>query len=179
MQMDIGLDTGDMLLKAACDISTDETSGSLHDKLAELGCPALVKTLSLIATGAAKPEPQDDTHSCYASKINKAEQLINWSQPAAILARKIRAFNPFPVAYTTLGKDRIKIWQAEPSLDIHGQAGTIIQSDKDGIVVGCGEGGLRITHLQLPGGKALGVAAVMNSRADWFAVGVKLGAGPQ
>ena len=175
MQMDIGLDTGDMLLKAPCNISEDETTGSLHDKLAELGCPALMKTLSLLANGAAKPEQQDDTHTCYASKINKAEQIINWSEPAATLARKIRAFNPFPIAYTTLGKDRIKIWQAEPSLDARGLAGAIIQSDKNGIVVGCGEGALRITHLQLPGGKALDVAAVMNSRADWFAVGVRLG----
>jgi methionyl-tRNA formyltransferase len=179
MQMDIGLDTGDMLRKASCDINSDETSGSLHDKLAGLGCPALVETVSLLASGSAEPEQQNDADSCYASKINKAEQIINWAEPATTLARKIRAFNPFPIAYTTLGKDRIKIWQAQPSPEAQGPAGTIIRSDKHGIVVGCGEGGLRITHLQLPGGKALDVAAIMNSRADWFAVGVQFGTDPK
>lgn len=174
MQMDIGLDTGDMLHKAPCDIGANETSGGLHDKLAELGCPALVATVALLASGAAKPEQQDDADSCYARKINKAEQIINWAEPASALARKIRAFNPFPIAYTTLDKDRIKIWQAAPCAET-GPTGTIIRSDKHGIVVGCGEGGLRITHLQLPGGKALDVAAIMNSRADWFAVGVRFG----
>lgn len=175
MQMDEGLDTGDMLMTRSCSIDPDETGGSLHDKLAALGAPALLEVIDLLSQNAASPAIQDSSHSCYARKIDKDEALIDWNQPAESLARKIRAFNPFPVAYTTLGSKRIKIWQATARPEAMGPAGSISHSDKEGIVVNCGEGRLVITHLQLPGGKSLPVDAVMNSKADWFNVGNYLG----
>jgi methionyl-tRNA formyltransferase len=175
MQMDAGLDTGAMLLKARCDIDDDETGGSLHDKLADLGAPALLEALDLIASNRLSPQIQNDADSTYAKKLDKAEQQIDWSEPATVLARKIRAFNPFPIVYTALDNDRIKIWQADALPDASGPAGTISQSGKHGIIVNCGDGQLRITQLQLPGGKALPVSAVMNSRASLFAPGVRFG----
>lgn len=175
MQMDEGLDTGDMLLKVRCDIDEDETGGSLHDKLAELGTPALLEAVDLLANNSAQATVQNDADSCYARKIDKTDPILDWAETAHCLARKIRAFNPFPISYTTLAKDRIKIWQAEPLPGTTGSAGTIAEADKQGIVVNCGEGRLRISRLQLPGGKALDVAAVMNSKASLFAAGTVLG----
>ncbi|MEH6467663.1 MAG: methionyl-tRNA formyltransferase, partial [Porticoccus sp.] len=118
MQMDIGLDTGDMLLKAHCPITETDTGGSLHDKLASIGPPALLKTLLELEEGSAVAEKQDDELSNYAPKISKDEALVDWSQSAKIIARKVRAFNPFPVTYTTLGNEggekteRVRLWQA-------------------------------------------------------------------
>ena len=176
MQMDIGLDTGDMLLKTFCKIDDSDTGGSLHDKLIEIGQPGLLKAVDQLAKGTQQPEKQDDTLSHYASKISKTDPIIDWRLSAQALSRKIRAFNPFPVCYSTVNGKRIKIWQACVS-DQHSQmaAGTIIQADKNAIVVSCGEGTLSLTHIQLPGGKALDVAAVMNSKAEWFKSGTVLG----
>ncbi len=175
MQMDEGLDTGDMLLKASCPIAADDTAGSLHDRLAELGMPALKQTLDQLAAGTATPQAQDNKHSNYARKISKPELLIDWSEPALAIERKVRAFNPFPITYTMLGKDRIKIWKAHTQAGCSADPGTICQADKQGIVIGCGKNSLCVTQLQLPGGKALDVAAVMNSKAELFSVGTCLG----
>lgn len=171
MQMDIGLDTGDMLLKTQCDINETDNASSLHDKLIELGIPALNKAVEQIAAGAAIAEKQDNSLSCYAPKITKEEARINWAEPAELIARKIRAFNPFPVAFTLLNKDRIKIQSATIGPNQDSAPGTISSADRHGIVVSCGEGSLIIQHLQLPGGKALPVDAVMNARAALFAPG--------
>lgn len=176
MQMDIGLDTGDMLLKTFCSIDDDDTGGSLHDKLIGIGRPGLLQAVDQLAEGSQQPQPQDDSLSNYASKISKTDPVIDWQLSAQALDRKIRAFNPFPVCYSTVNGERIKIWQAGVS-DQKSQlpAGTIIQADKKAIVVSCGEGALNLTTIQLPGGKALDVAAVMNSKADWFKTGTVLG----
>lgn len=176
MQMDIGLDTGDMLLKTFCDINDDDTGGSLHDKLIEIGRPGLLAAVDQLANGSAQPEQQDDSLSNYASKISKTDPVIDWSQPAIELNRKIRAFNPFPVCYSTINGERIKIRQCTVAAQHSELApGTIISADKHGICISCGEGVLTLTNVQLPGGKALDVAAVMNSKADWFTAGTVLG----
>ena len=172
MQMDEGLDTGDMLLEARCLLSADETAGSLHDKLAALGVPTLNRALDLIATRQIKATKQDDRNSCYAHKIGKGELAIDWRQPAIQLERKIRAFNPFPVAYTALDKQRVKIWRAQTGAQ-SGEPGTIIGADKKSIVVACGEGSLTLQQIQLPGGKVLDIPAVMNSKADQFRIGTR------
>ena len=170
MQMDEGLDTGDMLLEARCEISATDTGGSLHDKLAAAGVPALNTALNGFSEGSISATPQDNEHSCYASKINKQELAIDWQLPATTLERKIRAFNPFPVAYTALQGERIKIWLAE-TCDQSGAAGSIIHADKKTLIVACGEGSLSLKQIQMPGGKALDIAAVMNSKAEILSVG--------
>ena len=172
MQMDRGLDTGDMLLTAHCKIDSEETAGSLHDKLATIGVPALNKALLLIAEGQISATPQQEELNCYASKISKQELAIDWRQSAATIARNIRAFNPFPIAYASLGGERIKIWRAQQCPQ-NGKAGTIIEADKKSLVVACGEGSLSLQIIQLPGAKALDIAAVMNSKADTFEVGTR------
>jgi methionyl-tRNA formyltransferase len=170
MQMEAGLDTGPMLHIARCAIDADETSASLFAKLEQLGPPALIATLAALAAGTAHPERQDDSLSNYAAKIDKAEALIDWRQPAAVLDRRVRAFYPEPTAYTLLRGERIKLHRAEP-IPGQGEPGTILTSSADGIVVACGEGALAIRQLQLPGGKALSAREVLNGRADWFAAG--------
>lgn len=172
MQMDAGLDTGDMLLAAQCTISSKETGGSLHDKLAEIGVPALNQALTQVANSTIEPRQQNDDLSSYAKKISKADSVIDWQLPAVVIERKIRAFNPFPISHTLLKGERIKIWQAEVS-EQSGEPGCIINADKKSIVVACGKGSLRLEKIQLPGGKALDVAAVMASKADTFVPGTR------
>ena len=163
MQMDVGLDTGDMLLKSFCPIHPTDNSTDLHDRLCEIGPPALIETLALIAERKLEPEKQDDSLSNYASKIEKDEALINWEEPAALIDRKVRAFNPFPITYTHLDGDRVKIHRATPLSDTGSQTpGTVIKADKSGIVVQCGEGQLAIQMLQLPGKKAMSSEAFLN-----------------
>lgn len=176
MQMDVGLDTGDMLLKAECEISDLTTSASLHDNLIDVGCPALLETLEYIAAGKLKPEAQDDTRSNYAAKISKEEALIDWSKSAADLHRAIRAFNPFPICYTTLAGQRLKIWGATlANISATGLPGSISAIEKDAIIVNCGTGQLVLTSLQMPGKKALPVADILRGSADKFALGTLLG----
>lgn len=182
MQMNEGLDTGDMLLKAHCPITEQDTGGSLHDKLAKIGPPALLKTLLALEEGTAVAEKQDDEQSNYAPKISKDEALLDWSQPAQSLALKVRAFNPFPVTYTTFGEagkaqaERLRIWQAEigpGSKDA--SPGTVLEADNHGICINTADGGLVITELQLPGKKRLPVAELLKSRSELFAPGTLLG----
>lgn len=176
MQMDVGLDTGDMLLKAECEIALTTTTASLHDELIEVGCPALLATLELIAAGNLQPEQQDDTQSNYAAKISKEEALIDWSRSASDLDRAIRAFNPFPICYTTLSGQRLKVWRATPcDSAANGVAGSISAIDDTGITVNCGTGQLSLTSLQMPGKKALPVADILRGSADKFALGMQLG----
>ncbi|NVK40793.1 MAG: methionyl-tRNA formyltransferase [Oceanospirillaceae bacterium] len=176
MQMDEGLDTGDMLLKARCTIGEQESSGELHDRLAVIGARALSECLAAIGDGSITPEPQDDSLASYAHKLEKQEGELDWRQPAAALARKVRGLSPWPVAFTRLGQDNLRVWSAI-ALDKPAEAlpGTIIGADKDGIQVACGEGVLSLTQVQLPGGKALDAAATLNARRDTFAIGTRLG----
>ena len=166
MQMDVGLDTGDMLLKETCLIEPGDTAQSLHDRLAEMGASTLLKVLDLLPDGLT-PEPQDEQLACYASKLDKAEARLDWHQSAMQLARQVRAFNPWPVAQTRLADKVIRIWQAE-ALDSQTDArpGTLLKSDKTGFDVVCGKGVLHITLLQLPGGKAMDAAALLNGHPD-------------
>jgi len=169
MQMDIGLDTGDMLSKVTTGIALDDTGGSLHDRLASMGPAALLKTLSDVEQGTLNPEVQNDAAACYAHKLLKNEALIDWSQAADVLARRIRAFNPFPMAYTLLGDERIRVHMAEPLTKVTQLTpGTIANVDSDGIEVACGEGVLRLTRIQLAGKKPMSVADVINGQPKLF-----------
>ncbi|WP_183411645.1 methionyl-tRNA formyltransferase [Litorivivens lipolytica] len=174
MQMDAGLDTGDMLLKTTCPINSDDTAASLHDKLAEQGGPALIDAVNHLAAGTLQGEQQNDALSCYAPKILKDEALINWAEDAVLLHRKIRAFNPFPVSYTQLGDERLKIQRATLATG-EGAPGEILAASKDGIQVACGKGSLLLTELQLPGARAMSAQDMLNARADRFTPGTVLG----
>lgn len=173
MQMDKGLDTGAMLLKQALPIEASDTSASLYEKLAQVGPEALLATLGKLDT--IQPEVQDDKLANYAEKLSKQEARIDWTLSAEQLSRNVRAFNPWPVAFFELEAGPVKVWQAQVSAQGAGhQPGTVIQADKAGIVVATGEHALRISHLQLPGKKAMPVADVLNARRDWFTPGTKL-----
>lgn len=172
MQMDVGLDTGAMLLKVTTPISADDTGGNLHDRLAQIGAPALLETLEQLAAGAAKPQAQDNSLATYAHKLTKEEAKLDWTRSAADLHNLIRAFNPWPVTHTELDGDTIRVWKAERQTGNHQAApGTLLDVSRDGVTVATGDGLLRLTELQLPGGKCLPVAALLNSRADWLQAG--------
>lgn len=166
MQMDVGLDTGDMLYKLATPITTEDNAQRLHDRLADLGAQAIVEALAAIQAGTLTPEPQDDSLANYAKKLNKAEAAIDWLQPAAQIARQVAAFNPWPVAQTQLEEQVLRIWEAEPLSEASGATpGTVVAEGKQGIDVACGEGTLRLKRLQLPGGKPLTAAEFLNGRS--------------
>ncbi len=168
MQMDAGLDTGDMLLKRSLRIPPRATAGSLHDALAELGAHALIEALEHLEAGELTPIPQDDSVACYAPKIEKHEAWIDWSRSAVEIDRKIRAFNPWPVAQTACQAGVLRIYQAELATDdsTNAPAGTVLAEDRAlGILVRTGGGGLWLTQLQLPGGKPLTAAQFLNARS--------------
>ncbi len=172
MQMDKGLDTGAMLLKHCCDIESRDTSGTLHDRLAELGAVALSDALERIQAGTLSPEAQDDSQACYATKLLKAEGELNWQLSAEKLDRRIRGLNPWPVAYSQLNGERIRIWQAQPLEEQTEQRpGTLISADREGLRVATGSGVLAVTRVQLPGKKQLSVADLLNARQDLFRPG--------
>ncbi|HTF85289.1 MAG TPA: methionyl-tRNA formyltransferase [Cellvibrio sp.] len=174
MQMDVGLDTGDMLVKAECAILPDDTGGSLHDKLLTIGAPALLEALDQLQHGIAKPESQDDRHSCYAPKLNKDEALLDWRQPAAVLERKVRAFNPFPVAFTQKAgsEDRIRIWSSRVAPNNMDKApGTVMEVSSTGIRVSCGQDSLLLEQVQLPGKKPMGVDELLRGHPHLFSLG--------
>ncbi len=176
MQMDAGLDTGAMLSITPCAIADDETSGSLYLRLAELGPPALLKALEKLNQGTAVAIVQDNHQSTYAAKINKAESLIDWAQDAATLDRRIRAFNPFPAAYSLVDGQRLKIWSAEVADEaISGKPGQIIRADNQGLLICCGQNGLLLKEIQLAGKSRMPVAEILKSRADLLAVNKRLG----
>lgn len=173
MQMDEGLDTGDMLVKRSIPITPEDTSASLYQKLAQLGPQALVDTLTQFSS--LIPEKQDDSKATYAKKLNKEEALIDWHQSAEQLERNIRAFNPWPFAYFEVEGQRIKVWQANVTdKKATGQVGEILDANKTGIYVQTGQGVLVLTSLQTPGKKAMPVQAILNGKADWFKPGTCL-----
>lgn len=164
MQMDIGLDTGDMLLVERTPIAADETGGSLHDRLAVIGAKALTDSIEQMQSGSLSATPQDDSLANYAHKLDKAEAVIDWSQSNLQIDQTIRGFNPWPVAETQIGEKRVRIWQAKvEQIEQDGNpAGSVISADKTGLLVACGSGTLRITKLQNVGGKPMSVADFLN-----------------
>ena len=171
MQMDAGLDTGAMLTITRCTIDPNETSGSLYNKLAALGGPALLGTLDKIEAGTAVATAQNNDQSTYAKKIDKIEALINWSESAAMIDRRIRAFNPFPAAYTEIGGQRVKIWGAQVASEQQASPGQILAADNNGLLVACGQGCLLLTEIQLAGKSRMPVSEILRSRAELFAPG--------
>ena len=175
MQMDIGLDTGDMLSIATLPIEATDTSASMYEKLAGLGPDALVECLADIASGKAVAEKQDDELANYAKKLSKEEARINWSDDAAHIERCVRAFNPWPMSHFEAAENSIKVWQSRVAEQTSDKpAGTILQADKTGIYVATGQGVLVLEQLQVPGKKAMSVQDILNSRASWFEVGTQL-----
>jgi methionyl-tRNA formyltransferase len=154
MQMDAGLDTGAMLLSRGIGIAHDDTTGSLHDKLAALGALLIVDALERLAHGALPAVAQPDDGITYAAKIDKAEARLDWRRPAIELNRAVRAFNPVPGAAAELEGAALKIWLADAQPE-NGEPGTVLSADGNGIVVACGQGTLRILELQKAGGKRL------------------------
>jgi methionyl-tRNA formyltransferase len=163
MQMDAGLDTGDMLLIEREPIRPEDTTASLHDRLAALGGRLIVEALELAACGGLQATPQPEAGVNYAHKIEKAESAIDWQQDAAQIARRLRAFDPFPGGQAQLEGETLKIWRAEPA-EGAGAPGEVLAAEAGGLLVACGQGALRLLELQRAGGKRLGAAAFLQSR---------------
>jgi methionyl-tRNA formyltransferase len=179
MQMDAGLDTGAMLARASLPLAPGTSASMLHDQLAELGPPLLLQVLNNLPACLEAAAAQPDAGATYAHKIDKAEAALDWTRSAAELAKAVAAFNPFPVCYSTLAGERVRIWAAEAENPAAATGavspGTILRADHDGILVACGEGALRILQLQLPGGKALPTAELLNARSALFVPGTRFG----
>ena len=169
MQMDAGLDTGDMLLVEAVPIAASDTTASLHDTLAALGGRLIVQALALAEAGGLQARPQPEAGVTYAHKIDKAEAALDWKQPAEALARKVRALNPAPAASARLGGETFKVWSAQaleaPGAPAGTAAGTVVAATPAGIDVACGAGLLRLTELQRPGARRLPVADLLRGLA--------------
>jgi methionyl-tRNA formyltransferase len=172
MQMDAGLDTGPVISVARCAIEASDTSGSIYQKLSELGAPTLLAALEKMASGVAVAEQQDDSQSTYARKIDKSEALIDWSMCAQEISRRVRAFNPFPATFSHIAGDRVKIWGASAiDKQSNNSAGAIIHADAEGILVQTGRGQLLITEIQLAGKSKMPVSELLKSKAELFAAG--------
>ena len=158
MRMDEGLDTGPVYLMESVPIAANETAATLHDKLATLGADSIVRALGAIESGELQPRAQNAQGATYAHKISREQAQIRWAQPAEVIERAIRAFNPFPGAYTLLDQQLIKVWAARLGSAAAGEAGVVTAVSEAGIVVACGSGALCLTELQRQGGKRLPVA---------------------
>ena len=174
MQMDAGLDTGAMIAIEREPIRPDDTTGTLHDRLAALGARMVVKALADAAQGPLPATPQPAEGVSYAHKIDKAEALIDWAQPAAVIERRVRAFDPFPGASFTCAGEAVKLWRAHLRRDRSGPAGLVLQADADSLVVACGDGALELLQLQRPGGKRGPASAFLQARPGLS--GTQLGA---
>ncbi|MCL6414257.1 methionyl-tRNA formyltransferase [Aestuariirhabdus sp. Z084] len=171
MQMDAGLDTGDMLVTVECPILPTDNASDLHDRLQDIGGPALLEAIAEISTGASKPQSQDDAQANYAHKLDKQEARLDFSLDADVLARQVRAFNPWPVCHAKLNNERVRIWESEAiTAPQNASPGTIVASNKQGVDVACHNGVLRLLTLQFPGAKALSARDQLNSRAEQLAV---------
>jgi len=174
MQMDKGLDTGDMLLTKIIEITEHDTGSSLHDKLADLGATATLEALTLLQENKFHPIKQDGTQACYAHKLNKKEAIISWQQTAEEIAKQVRAFNSWPVAQTHFKDKTIRIWQATPqeqTAATSSNTGEICSVTSEGIQVACQQSLLNITEVQLAGAKRMTVKALLNGKPDFFQIG--------
>lgn len=158
MQMDVGLDTGGMLLCKSCEIEAQDNAATLHDKLAHLGAQAIVETLALLELGPLKAIPQDNSAATYAAKLSKEEAQLDWTCDAVDLERKVRGYNPFPGASSEINGTSVRIWQASLCQNQSGKAGVVLQVEKNLLIVACGQHALRLDVLQRPNAKALPVA---------------------
>ena len=175
MQMDVGLDTGDMLLKTYLPIEDSDTSASLYEKLAEQGPVALLQALEGLANGTLTAEKQDEALANYAEKLSKEEARLDWNKSAKQLWQEVRAFNPWPVSYFEHQGNTIKVWQTQVSETISTAApGTIISASKKGIDIATADGVLTLLSMQLPGKKTLSVADILNARGEWFSPNTRL-----
>ncbi len=163
MQMELGLDTGPMLAKVHCPIHADDTGSRLHDRLSTLGAELLAEQLDGLAQGTLSAQVQDDDLATYARKLDKQEARIDWRQPAAAIARQVRAFNAWPVAQCSYGGKPLRIWQAEALPGSGGTPGAVVRCDRQGVEVATGEGHLRILELQPPGKRPMPVEAYLNA----------------
>jgi methionyl-tRNA formyltransferase len=168
MRMEAGLDTGPILLERRTPIAADETGGSLHDRLAALGADVLAEGLSRIAQGASlRPEPQEETGITYAHKIDKAEARLDWNEAAIALERKVRAFNPWPIAEAVIQGERLRIWSAQAlATRTDAAPGTVLEGARDALDVATADGVLRITDVQREGGRRVRVRDWNNARRD-------------
>jgi methionyl-tRNA formyltransferase len=164
MQMDEGLDTGAMLAIEREPIRPDDTTGSLHDRLAALGAAMVVQALAMAGQGRLSGTPQPEAGVTYAHKIDKAEASIDWTLPAAVIERRVRAFNPFPGASFACMDEVVKLWRARALPGPTGAPGRVVPADGDRLVVACGEGALELLELQRPGGKRQPTAAFVQAR---------------
>ncbi|MCW8093469.1 methionyl-tRNA formyltransferase [Alteromonas sp. ASW11-130] len=173
MQMDEGLDTGDVLTIATLPITAEDTSASLYTKLAELGPHTLLTVLDQLEQ--LTPTPQNTDNATYAKKLSKEEARIDWQLSAEQIERNIRAFNPWPVAWMQVNNENVKVWQATVEASETSQPpGTIVRADKKGIAIATSLKLLVVTQLQLPGKRPLPVADVLNARSNWFTPGTVL-----
>lgn len=165
MQMDTGLDTGPILLQRPCPILSTDTGGSLHDRLAELGAEALLEALDGLADHRLHASAQPSEGVTYADKLSKAEAFVRWQESALSIERQIRAFNPWPIAQTHLDDEVIRLWQAQalPEQSVVQEPGTIVQADRQAVLVATGAGLLALQQLQRPGGRPMAATELINS----------------
>lgn len=165
MQMDEGLDTGPVILSRSVPLGDHETGGSLHDRLSELGASALLECVQRLVRGeAVGVRPQPESGVTYARKLDKAEARLDWNEPAEILERRIRAFDPWPVAWCKAGEERVRIWKAVLGGETHDcRPGTVLAAGRQGIDVATGKGVLRLLELQRPGKRRMGVEHYLNA----------------
>ena len=175
MQMDVGLDTGDILTQRATPIRDEDNAQTVHDRLAEMGAALLVETIHGLAAGKITARKQDSTQATHVAKIRKEDGNVNWNQPARAIWNRIRAFTPWPGAFTYLPAQPqsllLKLWGAE-IVSTRGNAGEVLSADKSGIVIGCGEEALRVTILQREGGRRMTAQEFLSG--NLLAVGTKL-----
>lgn len=163
MLMDVGLDTGPMLVKKSLPIGPEDTAGDVHDRLSRLGAEAMAETLGRLCAGTLRPEAQDDALSSYAPMLKKEDGLIDWSRPAREIHNQVRGLDPWPGAYTHLGGEMLKI--ARTSVEAGGgEPGTVLSAGTDGVRVACGEGVLKVGELQLPGKRRLPASDFLRGR---------------
>jgi methionyl-tRNA formyltransferase len=171
MQMDEGLDTGEMIKKFSCTIEPNDTNKTLQDRLADLGARALLESLSVIESGSYRSEPQNEKDSTYAKKISKLEIEIDWEKPAVFLDRMVRAFHPKPIARVVLGKSILRICKAEVLDETTSEKpGLILKADREGIDVATGKGVLRLLEVQWPGGRCLPISSFIHGKSELFHV---------